>query len=389
MTSGARSVVQPPLMMNPVGNVSTSWENRAPVQEGLPRRRVAHRQEGVGRHHPGEAVGVLAHQPQADQATPVLAHQRDARQVEHVEQQRPHPLDVAGVGVVGRGPRACPSARTRPGRGPPTAVRPRSAPGSSCGTGSSTTARRAAAAPPRRRPGPRPGSARAADRRRRRPSRRSAARTGSRAGRRTARRGCAGSSCPNRRRSEVMAAAPDRRSGRGARASPACSRRVRMRAVTRRARTTEQPSCSRSTFQASQLVARSRPASRSRRSGRRPPAQLARRTTSRARRGTTPGPRAAARPTRSDRSATRRRGPAHGGDLLVQARPLQHQGVDAAGHRALGRDLRAAGSRHLQLALDHRGQQRLAALEVAEDRALGHAGQGGHVGHGWARSRPP
>jgi hypothetical protein len=45
--------------------------------------------------------GVQRHQAQADQATPVLAEEGDAAQVEPVEQRLAHPLDVPGVGVVG------------------------------------------------------------------------------------------------------------------------------------------------------------------------------------------------------------------------------------------------------------------------------------------------
>jgi hypothetical protein len=37
---------------------------------------------------------------QADEATPVLAEERDVLQVEMVEQRLPHPLDVAGIGVI-------------------------------------------------------------------------------------------------------------------------------------------------------------------------------------------------------------------------------------------------------------------------------------------------
>jgi hypothetical protein len=43
---------------------------------------------------------VLAHQAEPDQAAPVLPHQRDALQVEVVEQRLAHPLDVAGERVV-------------------------------------------------------------------------------------------------------------------------------------------------------------------------------------------------------------------------------------------------------------------------------------------------
>ena len=94
------SVTQPPLTMTPVGNSSTSWEKRCQAKKASTGIGVAGRQEGVGRHDPGETLGVLAHQAQADQAAPVLADQGDPSQVEPVEEQLAHPLDVAGKGVV-------------------------------------------------------------------------------------------------------------------------------------------------------------------------------------------------------------------------------------------------------------------------------------------------
>jgi hypothetical protein len=87
--------------MPPVGKTSTSWENFCQAKKASPGIGVARRQEGVGRHDAGEALGVLADQAQADQPAPVLAHQRDVGQVEPVEEQLAHPLDVAGEGVVG------------------------------------------------------------------------------------------------------------------------------------------------------------------------------------------------------------------------------------------------------------------------------------------------
>ena len=44
---------------------------------------------------------MLADQAQADEPAPVLADQRDVGQVEPVEEQLAHPLDVTGEGVVG------------------------------------------------------------------------------------------------------------------------------------------------------------------------------------------------------------------------------------------------------------------------------------------------
>ena len=81
---------------------------------------------------PREPVGVLGGQAQADQAAPVLADERDAAQVEHVEGERAHPLDVAGVGVVldrGRLVRAAEADQVRRDRAQPGR---RPAPGSSC-----------------------------------------------------------------------------------------------------------------------------------------------------------------------------------------------------------------------------------------------------------------
>ena len=84
----------------PVGNSSTSWEKRCQAKKASPGVGVAGGQEGVGGDHPGEAVGVLAHEAQADEPAPVLAHQRDVAQVEPVEEELAHPLDVAGERVV-------------------------------------------------------------------------------------------------------------------------------------------------------------------------------------------------------------------------------------------------------------------------------------------------
>ena len=56
------------------------------------------RQAGVGEHQAGETVGMVGHDPPADQAAPVLPEERHVLQVE-VPQQFAHPGDVAAVGV--------------------------------------------------------------------------------------------------------------------------------------------------------------------------------------------------------------------------------------------------------------------------------------------------
>ena len=61
---------------------------------------VAGRQPGVRRDHAGEPVGMLGHQPQPDQPAPVLADQRHVAQVEVVEGELAHPLDVPRERVV-------------------------------------------------------------------------------------------------------------------------------------------------------------------------------------------------------------------------------------------------------------------------------------------------
>ena len=61
---------------------------------------VAGREAGVGGHDAREPVGVLGHQPQPEQPAPVLTEQRHLVQVEVVEGQLAHPLDVPGEGVV-------------------------------------------------------------------------------------------------------------------------------------------------------------------------------------------------------------------------------------------------------------------------------------------------
>ena len=63
---------------------------------------VAGGQAGVGRDDPGDPVGVLGGQAQADQPAPVLADHRDVGQVERVERERAHPLHVPRVRVVAR-----------------------------------------------------------------------------------------------------------------------------------------------------------------------------------------------------------------------------------------------------------------------------------------------
>ena len=72
-------------------------------------------QPGVRRHHAREPVGVLGHQAQPDQPAPVLADQRHLVQVEVVEGQLAHPLDVPRERVVRQSRAACRTARTRPG----------------------------------------------------------------------------------------------------------------------------------------------------------------------------------------------------------------------------------------------------------------------------------
>ena len=61
---------------------------------------VAGREAGVGGHDAREPVGVLGHQSQPEQPAPVLAEQGHLVQVEVVQDQLTHPLDVAGEGVV-------------------------------------------------------------------------------------------------------------------------------------------------------------------------------------------------------------------------------------------------------------------------------------------------
>ena len=101
MISGARSVTHPALTMAPAGKASTSWENLSQLRKAALGSPLPGREGGVGRHHPGEAVRVFGHQAQADEASPVLAHQRDPVQVQDVEEERAHPFDMAGVGVLG------------------------------------------------------------------------------------------------------------------------------------------------------------------------------------------------------------------------------------------------------------------------------------------------
>jgi hypothetical protein len=72
-----------------------------PGQEGLAGRAVAGGQTRVADGHPGEAVRLPGDEAQADETAPVLAEEGDVPQIEPVEEGLAHPLDVAGVGVVG------------------------------------------------------------------------------------------------------------------------------------------------------------------------------------------------------------------------------------------------------------------------------------------------
>ena len=71
-----------------------------PGHEGVARRPVTGGKAGVPDRHPGVPVGVEREHPQSDEPAPVLPEERDVTQVEVIEQQLAHPLDVAGVGVV-------------------------------------------------------------------------------------------------------------------------------------------------------------------------------------------------------------------------------------------------------------------------------------------------
>ena len=72
------SVTHPPPTMRPTGSSGTSWENFCHARKASPMSGVAGGQAGVGRHHPAEAVGVLGHEAQADEAAPVLADERQS-----------------------------------------------------------------------------------------------------------------------------------------------------------------------------------------------------------------------------------------------------------------------------------------------------------------------
>ena len=71
-----------------------------PREKGIAHLLVARGQPGVRGDHPREAIGVLGHQSQPDEAAPVLPDEGEVAQVELVEQGRAHPLDVPGIGVV-------------------------------------------------------------------------------------------------------------------------------------------------------------------------------------------------------------------------------------------------------------------------------------------------
>src|SRR5207244_13648130 len=70
-----------------------------PGEEGLARRLVAGRQEGVGRGHGDEAVRLLGREAKADEPSPVLADERRLAQIDGREEAL-HPIDVTLVRVV-------------------------------------------------------------------------------------------------------------------------------------------------------------------------------------------------------------------------------------------------------------------------------------------------
>ena len=127
-------------------------ENCCQRQEGVGGLAVAGRQAGVADHDPGEAVGIGGDDAQADQAAPVLAEEGDVAQVEVLDERASHPLDVAGVRVVGHLGRLVAATEADEVGGDDAVTGGDEHAGSSCGRGTTTTARRASAGP-----APRPG----------------------------------------------------------------------------------------------------------------------------------------------------------------------------------------------------------------------------------------
>jgi len=62
---------------------------------------VPGRQPGVGRDYPGEPVRMFGHQPQPDQAAPVLPDDGQPAQVKVVEREPADPLHMLREAVIG------------------------------------------------------------------------------------------------------------------------------------------------------------------------------------------------------------------------------------------------------------------------------------------------
>ena len=191
MTSGDSVLVQPPLMMKPVGNSGTSWLKVRQARKASPGwlspvgRKVLAATTRAKRSGCSAATRRPSRPPQSWQTSVMPV------QVELVD-ERVQPVDVALVGVVVAVGRLVGAAEAdEVGGDGPVAGRGQHR-DHRAGRGTTRTARRAGAARARRRPGPRRGRPCAGDRRRwGRARRRSGVRSRSRAGRRTGRRVCA------------------------------------------------------------------------------------------------------------------------------------------------------------------------------------------------------
>ena len=72
----------------------------SPCFKGRARGVIAGGQECIGDNYATESIRMLRHQSESDQAAPILSHKCNARKIETIEEQRPHPLHVTCIAIV-------------------------------------------------------------------------------------------------------------------------------------------------------------------------------------------------------------------------------------------------------------------------------------------------
>src|SRR2546425_9206963 len=89
-----------PTLNNPT-NVESGRSLRVslPGEKCLTQRHIARRQAGIRCHNTSKTLPVLSHQPQSNQSTPVLAHQRNMPQIKSLKHTS-HPIDMPLVCII-------------------------------------------------------------------------------------------------------------------------------------------------------------------------------------------------------------------------------------------------------------------------------------------------